>query len=893
MSTQEIPPQQKTSSFAYVFLAAVALIGVLVIIGWHLHVRLLVQIVPGAIPMQYNTALCFIVVGISGLLLITHRGHLVSPALGGALLIVMGALVIYEYASGVSLGIDTAFFYPWDQTLLAYPGRMALTSAVSFVSSGIALALVSYRGRFLGAFAILHTLPLSLGLSSTIGYIAGVTFVLPFQLGSQMAIPTAAAFLAYGAVMVFYAWRHAPYTESGTPRWTPIIGILMVPVLFIGTGIAAQRNSVLGWGVPFFIGLLVAALFALAAYKLTHSRIKQKGLILVSVPLVFLLVFVVFVTHLTQKSQQAQEWYLLSKEVVLEAENLLTDLVDAEASVRGYVLTGDPAFAEAYYRTSQELPEHASQLKTLVHNDPAQEARAAELGARAAEKMEFLKAAEQFMRAGARDKAVEKIKSGEGLLIMNDFRRIREEFLKEEQRLDTERYEAVQNSWQRFNWLLVAGSAIDLFLAVILAILFSGSISKRIVTLTENAKALAEDKPLSEPMSGTDEIAHLDQVFREMAEALREAARKERAIFDNALDIICSTDSQGRFLKMSPSSDKIWGYRPEEMIGRQFSEFLVAEEVEKSEQAADEILAGKELTDFENRYRCKDGSVVNMIWSAWRSETEPVIFAMARDITERKRAEDAIKHLNEHLEKRTVQLEAANKELEAFSYSVSHDLRAPLRAIDGFSRILVEDYYDNLDDDAKRVLDVIRKNTQNMGQLIDDLLAFSRLGRKQIERSPIDMTELAADVSTQLNPVSAEKDVRLNLGSLPPAQGDPAMIRQVFVNLLSNAAKYSKPNDTVVIDVEGYSENGEQVYYVKDNGVGFDMNYANKLFGVFQRLHSAEEFEGTGVGLAIVQRIVHRHGGRVWAEGKVNEGATFYFTLPRENDSNGKLAKHE
>lgn len=240
-----------------------------------------------------------------------------------------------------------------------------------------------------------------------------------------------------------------------------------------------------------------------------------------------------------------------------------------------------------------------------------------------------------------------------------------------------------------------------------------------------------------------------------------------------------------------------------------------------------------------------------------------------------------------------MQLEHANKELEAFSYSVSHDLRAPLRAIDGFSRILLEDHGSKLDGDAPRLLGVIRSNTQNMGRLIDDLLAFSRLGRKQIERSQIDMTEVARNVFAQLDPTSSEPASHFCLEALPSAQGDPAMVRQVFTNLISNALKYSRTNEQQRIQVGGYSQSGERVYYVKDNGVGFEMDYADKLFGVFQRLHSAEEFEGTGVGLAIVQRIIHRHGGRVWAEGKVNEGATFYFTLPREGESNAKLAEHE
>jgi two-component system sensor kinase len=246
--------------------------------------------------------------------------------------------------------------------------------------------------------------------------------------------------------------------------------------------------------------------------------------------------------------------------------------------------------------------------------------------------------------------------------------------------------------------------------------------------------------------------------------------------------------------------------------------------------------------------------------------------------------------LEQRVQERTHKLKEANKELEAFSYSVSHDLRAPLRAIDGFSRILVEDYTDKLDDDGKRVLEVIRSNTQNMGRLIDDLLAFSRLSRKQMEAAPVDMDGLASDVFQQLKSVIGDQPIEFNLAPLPDVEGDPALIRQVFVNLLSNAAKYSRPRPKTVIEVNGRRENGDCVYSVKDNGVGFDMTYAKKLFGVFQRLHSVEEFEGTGVGLAIVQRIVHRHGGRVWAEGKVDEGATFYFSLPKESKHDGQLA---
>ena len=395
----------------------------------------------------------------------------------------------------------------------------------------------------------------------------------------------------------------------------PLVGRTVKPVLLAAVsllGLAVITN----WQLH---SLPAAGLFALAAGKLTHSSIRRKGMILVSVPLVFMFVFVILVTEMSRKSQEAQAWYVHSKDVIAETESVSADLLDAEASIRGYVITKDPAFRDPFECAREGIPNAVGRIRTIVQNNPSQSATAIEMGRIAEEKISFLTITEQLMDSGARDQAIERIRTAEGLKLMNDFRQAKDSFLMEEQRLDVERRLAVQNAWQRFNWLLVAGSAMAFFLAVLLTILFSGGISKRVAALSENAKAIAQGKPLNNPVKGRDEIAHLDRVFREMAKALQEASRKERVIFENSLDIICATDSDSIFLRMSPSSLKIWGYRPDEMIGKRLKQFLHPDEVEKTRAAVKKLHSTRELRDFENRFVHKDGSIVHMLWSAWWS----------------------------------------------------------------------------------------------------------------------------------------------------------------------------------------------------------------------------------------------------------------------------------
>lgn len=244
------------------------------------------------------------------------------------------------------------------------------------------------------------------------------------------------------------------------------------------------------------------------------------------------------------------------------------------------------------------------------------------------------------------------------------------------------------------------------------------------------------------------------------------------------------------------------------------------------------------------------------------------------------KSEAKVKRLNEELGHHAAEIDEINKGLETFAYSVSHDLRVPLRSIDGFSQSLLDGYADKLDDEGKRLLHVVRDNAQKMGQLIDDILAFSRVGRKEISAMDVDMESLAGIALDGLQQATDGRDLRVEIKHLPRARGDFSMLQQVWTNLLANAIKFTRTKSPSHIEVGGLTEGEELVYYVKDNGAGFDMQYVGKLFNPFQRLHRADEFEGTGIGLAIVKRIITKHGGRVWAEGKPNEGATIYFALP-------------
>jgi PAS domain S-box-containing protein len=402
---------------------------------------------------------------------------------------------------------------------------------------------------------------------------------------------------------------------------------------------------------------------------------------------------------------------------------------------------------------------------------------------------------------------------------------------------------------------------------------------------------------LEDPSVQAIVVNYRDITARKQAEdELRDSENRFRILFEHAGMGVAQADSvTGQFLRVNQRYCEIVGYTAQELEKKNFHDITHPDDLPDDLEYMERLRSG-EVSEFmlEKRYCRKDGSivwvllVVSPLWGP--GEPPGTHIGVIHDITEQKRAENALRNseaevrkLNAELERRVVertsQLEATNKELEAFAYSISHDLRAPLRAIDGFARILEDDYAEKLDEDGKFLIERLRSANRNLTQLVDALLGLSRMTRAELRHETVDLSAIARSVLETLQQNSPAREVIFHVAEGLKVQGDYRLMRVVLENLIGNAWKFTTRREHAAIEFGTIPYEDDVAYFVRDNGAGFNMAYADKLFGAFQRLHASTEFEGTGIGLATVQRIIHRHGGRVWAEGEMEKGATFYFTL--------------
>jgi PAS domain S-box-containing protein len=553
-----------------------------------------------------------------------------------------------------------------------------------------------------------------------------------------------------------------------------------------------------------------------------------------------------------QREQTERKWVSHTYQVLEHIDAVANDVANAESGQRGYLLTGDTFELQRYQDRRKDVATRIAALNQLTTDNPNQQHNIDSLNQAVQAKLADMEAVLKVRKELGLQAAIEAAQKGTRQQLTAEMRDRVNATRAEEQILLQERRARAETASRNTKLAIILGNLLSIGFLV--------------------AASLAVNRELQER--------------KRVESALRQSEERFRlAVADVTTYGILTLDAGGRVATWNAGAERIKGYRADEIIGKHFSCFYPQEDVAagKPEMELTAATAHGRVEDEGWRVR-KDGSRfwANVVITAMRGADGKLIgfSKVTRDLTERKNAEENIQKLNHDLEQHVTELIVANRELDSFTHSLAHDLRAPLRHMHGFATLLSETSNERLDAEGQRFLGKILKSSREMGRLVDELLAFARLGRVELQQTQVDLQRLVEEARQQLEPDTQGRSISWKVAQLPNVSADPALLRQVLINLLSNAVKYTNKKNDARIEIGSSNGNGEITVFVRDNGAGFEMEYAQNLFRVFQRLHSAEEFEGTGVGLANVRRIVERHGGRVWAEGQPGQGATFYFSLP-------------
>lgn len=774
---------------------AVLAVGLLVLAGWLFDIPTLKSFFPGFDTMKANTALAFVLAGIS-LWLATRESENQQTNLFGkvcaTIIVLISLLTLGEYIFSQDLGIDQLLFKDRLPPESAHPGRMSPVTALIFFMLGLSLLLLD-RHQYRLVVEVFTIMALLISGLALMGYAYGVPSLYQFFPSSSVAIHTASACSILGMGILFAhpeqglikIFSNAGLGGMMARRLTPAI---LIPIVLDWLLLAGQRMGLYD-SILRLVLFAVSNVIVFAILILWNASLLQRADI---------------------ESGQAKRALSLTEQ---RARALTENSWDAIAlfSADGTILYGSPSTHQILgYALDEFVGRNAFEL---IHEEDRGFVT------------ERLTISLQQPGAHIPVHARARHQNGEWRWLEGVFTNL----------LDEPSVRAIVNNYHDFT----------------------------------------ERKQVEEAFQRMNE--ELEIKVQERTAALSQANALLQMLLDYMPDHIYFKDTKSRFIRNSKSQAKALGLSDSfEAIGK--SDFDFFPHAQLSYEKEQEIIrSGRPLVDMEERVVWPDGreTWVSTTKAPLLDQTGLIIgtFGISRDITERKRTETA-------LQKAKLELEAANKELEAFSYSVSHDLRAPLRSIDGFSLALLEDYGMLLPPEGRNFLERVRSSAQHMAELIDDLLNLSKVTRASMKLVPVDLSQLALGIVAELQRTQRERKVNFTIAANLKARGDPNLLQVVLENLLNNAWKFTSKQDLAEIEFGAKYENDETVYFIRDNGAGFDMDYVGKLFGAFQRLHAMTEFSGTGIGLATVQRIIHRHGGRVWAEGAVDQGATFFFTLP-------------